>query len=42
MRHRTHDHRTVAGTARVLWGTVAGNAEAVPAALTRIAPEWSL
>jgi len=42
MRHRTHHHRTVAGTARVLLGTGAGSAEDVPAALKPTAPEWSL
>jgi hypothetical protein len=42
MRHRTHLDRTVAGTARVLWGTVAGGAEDVPSAVKPTAPEWSL
>lgn len=42
MRHRTHRHRTVAGTARVLLGTGAGSAEDVPAAAKPTAPEWSL
>ena len=42
MRHRTHHHRTVAGTARMLVGTGAGSAEDVPAAVKSTAPEWSL
>jgi hypothetical protein len=42
MRHRTRDHRTVAGTARVLLGIVAGSAGDGPAALRPTVPEWSL
>ena len=42
MRHRSHHHRIVAGTAPVLSGTGAGSAEDVPAAAKPTAPEWSL
>jgi outer membrane biogenesis lipoprotein LolB len=42
MRHRSHHHRTVAGTALLLLGTGAVSAEHVPAATKPTAPQWSL